>query len=191
MTFQTYTTAIPGSGDNPSVSQGPMAVNCTSIANLIAIDHFGFNNNQGGYHNIIHQPFQSPSVDPAPLAGIGQTYVKTVGSDQQLFYESGNGVISQITSPFTPLPATNGFSYLPGGILIQWGLATTASGSTITFPTAFSTAVYNIQCSIFQNTTNRHFVYARTSTLANFVTTQLDSGGSAETNTFNWVAIGK
>lgn len=48
--------------------------------------------------------------------------------------------------------ATNGYSFLPGGLAIQWGSATTpTSGGTagqmeITFPIAFSDPPYTIQC---------------------------------------------
>ncbi len=109
----TYKRDIPHSTHNPSVDQPDMEVNNNSIDSLIQIDHYGFNDNLGGYHKIIHLP---PQVsDPAPVAGTGQIYTKTVAGDQELYYESGNGVIGKISNPSSidPVVAVN-FSVAPG-----------------------------------------------------------------------------
>jgi len=97
MTNVIYNIDIPDGPNNPSQDQPKMKTNTNSLKSLIEIDHIGFGNNQGGYHNIIHQP---PQVsDPGVIAGVGQTYTKTISGDQQLFYESGLGVIGQISNP--------------------------------------------------------------------------------------------
>jgi hypothetical protein len=43
--------------------------------------------------------------------------------------------------------ASNGYSYMPNGLIYQWGfgVATTGAGATFTFPLAFPTAVFSIQ----------------------------------------------
>lgn len=91
MTNVIYNIDIPDGPNNPSQDQPKMKTNTNSLKSLIEIDHIGFGNNQGGYHNVIHQPPQIS--DPGVIAGVGQTYTKTISGDQQLFYESGLGVI--------------------------------------------------------------------------------------------------
>jgi hypothetical protein len=116
MTF-TYNPNLPNPPDDPADDVAGMQVNTLSTYQLIAVDHGGFNAGgivNGGYHNIIH--FNNPSTrlppntDPSNISGIGQLYSKTVGSpsDQQLFYETGNGTITQITAP-----SGNGLSNVP------------------------------------------------------------------------------
>lgn len=139
----TYTTGIPDGPHNPSADQSPMKVNNDSNATLWTIDHFGFNDNLGGYHNIIHQPIQGS--DPAVIANINQIYAKsytpdTTGgiADTQLFTITGTapGKISQLTGNLTS-NTTDGWVWA-GGILIQWGFVSfsTSSGiktNTVTF----------------------------------------------------------
>ena len=75
----------------------------------------------------------------------GANIVVTSGTDIQL---NGNTVISSNTNlrvgSFSI--GANGYSYLPNGLLMQWGkLAVTTSGATITFSTAFPTGALSIQ----------------------------------------------
>jgi len=79
----------------------------------------------------------------------GASVVVTAGSEIQL---NGNTVATKINVSNTNLivgassVGANGYSYLPNGLLMQWGkLAVTTSGATITFSTAFPTAALSIQ----------------------------------------------
>jgi hypothetical protein len=46
-----------------------------------------------------------------------------------------------VSSLYTNSKTTNGYAYLPNGMLFQWGTATTASTSlTVTYPISFPTA---------------------------------------------------
>ena len=96
----TYTNDIPATANNPSADQPPMKTNTNSNSAIWNVDHYGMNNNFGGYHNVIRQPSYVP-IAPAtkpPLIGtppnIGQTYTKDInaGADNQLFFESAAGV---------------------------------------------------------------------------------------------------
>ena len=40
--------------------------------------------------------------------------------------------------------SANGYTKLASGLLIQWGFKAQGAGASVTFPTAFSSAVYNI-----------------------------------------------
>jgi hypothetical protein len=110
MTNFSYNQDIPDAPNNPSDDQPLMKTNTNSTFGIIAVDHVGFEQANGGYHTVIHQgPAGGGSgSDPAAIPGFGQTYVKTVGStpDQQLFFETGLGVVSQLTPSSTILSGT-------------------------------------------------------------------------------------
>jgi len=190
-----YTTNIPNPPNFPSQDVANMQINTNSISTLLQVDHFGFGNNQGGSHARVQLAEVLGSSPPVGLLnGYETIYSQIINANGEIFFTRGSsGTGIQLTGPGTPVVSASGYTFLPGGILMQWGTNTCASGTTITFPVPFKVATtpFSIQCTIFQNTTNRHFVYARSSTNANFVTTQLDNGGVAETNTFSWIAIGQ
>jgi hypothetical protein len=151
MTFG-YNFNVPNAPNDPSDDQPQMLINTVSIGNLIAVDHVGFNNANGGYHTVIHQGNAPSNMDPGKIADIGQLYVKTITfnsvMDQQLFFESGNGIISQLTTGITPLVAANGYSYIAGGVIVQWG-QTTANNNPLGRVVLFSAANINFPNNIF------------------------------------------
>jgi len=132
----TYSRDIPDANNNPSVDQPPMKVNTNSLDDLIGVDHINFNENDGGYHTIIHQKAQV--ADPAPIPGppqVGQVYVKsytpdTTGAvaDTQLYSQTALGGVSQLTGN----NAQNDGWVWSGGLLYQWGRVSQAFGSGIT-----------------------------------------------------------
>jgi len=160
-----YIKNIPDGPNNPSVDQPKMKTNTNSINDLIGVDHITFNLNNGGFHTDIH--ISPQGADPAPFAGVGQLYTKTVGApaDQQLFYESGGGVINQLTGGANSA-TVNGFTFLDGGILFQWGQYKITTPDTlngffiITFPTAFPTTLFSVVATPFFTSstiaTNKH-----------------------------------
>ena len=79
--------------------------------------------------------------DPAAIPNFGQLYSKTVTTDpitdQALFWETGTGLVQQLTVNFAPLVSSNGYTFIPGGLIIQWGIVSPpgTSGSVV-FTTA-------------------------------------------------------
>jgi len=164
MTFYDYNQNIPFATNNPSDDQPEMLVNTNSIFSIIAKDHHGFEDNLGGYHNIIHQNPQL--IDPAAIPSINQIYVKnytpdTTGgvADTQLFTRTGNGGISQLTGNSSQ---AEGYQWL-GGVLIQWGFKTFSgvgdNAGTITFKNRVAGAIpfpnnlFNVTAQVFYITT--------------------------------------
>ncbi len=158
MPLFTYNLNIPFATNNPSDDQPKMQTNTNSTDSLIGVDHVSFNQNTGGYHTVIHQQSAPGNIDPVKIALTGQTYVKRItnggNTDEALFFESGNGRITQLTSFASPSTtvkaANNGYLFLPGGILIQWGqVAATTGNPIVTFLTAgninFPNNIFNIQ----------------------------------------------
>lgn len=162
MSFQNYTTTVPNPPNLPSVDVSAMQTNTASIANLIAVDHFGFNNNNGGWHKQVTLPSFSGST-PATSAAIGALYVKTDSGGQQAlwFIRDGNAAtnVQLTTSKITaPISATNGVTFLPGSLLLQWGTVSTTGivSGPFSFPTTFSSAPYSVVLTAITNSANTY-----------------------------------
>lgn len=139
----TYITGIPAASHNPSVDQPDMQINTNSIDDIIEVDHYSFNDNNGGYHKKVSLvnnagPFPTP-------AGVGSLLY---GSNNEWIFTNASLVgagIQMTRSDAFPVATTTGRSFLPGGIIIQWGQATTGSVNpnigtvTVNFAPAFST----------------------------------------------------
>jgi hypothetical protein len=89
------------------------------------------------------------AVTPVLLTGELFTTQSNDGLDTDtiLWYQSALGKLSQLTRNITPSLGNNGYTYLPGGILLQWGRFTAVSISTfvVTFAQPFVNNIFNIQ----------------------------------------------
>jgi len=103
-------------------------------------------------------------------------------------------VTSSITSSFTgsnqSLAAT-GYQKLPGGLIIQWGTSASVgadSSGTVTYPIAFTTAVYSVTITGFSTiaVSGQGIQTVNTITTTNFII----SNGQDTAMTFKWIAIG-
>jgi hypothetical protein len=148
----TYTPNIPQPGDIPAFSQDQILQNFQSIddgTNGFACNHVSLTDStlsQRGKHKYIQMPLQSPN-GPATSTSEGAIYTKSgTGAQPQLFWRPqstlANGNEVQMTGVI-PLVSEPGYSFLPGGILMQWGIVTgpgsfTYSGlGLLNFSTAF------------------------------------------------------
>lgn len=151
----TYTRDIPFSSHNPSVDQPDMQINNNSIQDIIAVDHYGFNDgdNFSGYHKIIHEPPQgiwdpvTRTGNPAAIAGLQETFALSYTpdytnavTDTQLFSMTGGGGLSQLTGSSS---TTDGWQWI-GGVLIQWGKVPppAATGGNVSSGTAIGAVVF-------------------------------------------------
>lgn len=184
-----YTTGIPNAPNNPSSDQPIMQTNANSINTWVQQDHIGFNTDNGGYHLSAHcKDFEG---DPTTLEGFGTYYAKTVGSDIQGFYKSGLGVVTQLTGATAPSPEANGYVYLPGGILLQWGSSnSTASSTTRSFPIPFPNNVFSMNATLSVNasTGSAGTIYIETLNLDDYTVIQASLPNSK--NGYYWFAIG-
>lgn len=139
MTNFSYTDTEPAPNSTPSFSQPLMLVNCQSIEGLIAVDHVGFNSNNGGQHKAIEFN-QDTSYVPIPPVSPPQLFTNTVSGLPQLFYYSGDAAHSANQY----VANANGSTFLLGGMIMKWGVIgpVGAGGTTITFPVAFPNACY-------------------------------------------------
>ena len=176
MTF-TFNNAIPAAGNNPSSDQPDMLQNNISNALIWDVDHYGFGVANGGTHLRVRMPFNPPGAIPIGLIANEVTlYPKTASGNSNLFFTNGNsGSEYQLTrASLTNFPkfATNlaygtppgtftqigGWTFLPGGMLMQYGFygkaGATGSSGTIQFPFTFTTGAFSITMVAYRPDTN-------------------------------------
>lgn len=135
MTF-TYNTGVPASGNDPSVDQPDMLINTISSNGIWNVDHVGFNSAGGGTHKqITFQSNNVPSIPTTPPV----LFTNTVGSVPQLFFYSG----TTTTTTDQYVNASNGSTYLLGGMILKWGQFTTASATQVVSYTTLSPVLTN------------------------------------------------
>jgi|SRR5271154_624701 len=193
-----FITGIPAVNNNPSSDQPDMQTNFNSINNWVNVDHIGFNTSPtGGYHNVVHITQAPGNADPPLISTAGQLYTKTIAGNIQLFYESTSGVVSRL-SPTGPNYSNNinGFTYLLGGLLLQWGQIPSpwpnaSLPGTVTFPIAYSAAPYFVLFNIVSNSFSRTVGFpASTPPLATEFEYNLNSQSNIAGGIIYWVALG-
>ncbi len=158
-----YTTDIPDGPHNPSADQPPMKINTNSINSLISVDHYSFNDNLGGLHKQVQMPVKL-AIPAGLLANEGTLYTKTVNARSELFYtpdvtakefQLTRSIIANYALFATntvypqapPVPSeSGGLTFLPGGILLEYGshiqASITPSLGTTKFPVAFTSTPF-------------------------------------------------
>jgi len=197
MPIPTYTPGYPPDGSSLGQTKSTIRNNLDGTFETLGIDHINNNGLPGsqpaGYHNVIHVVPQGSN--PAPITGYGQLYSKTINSfttDQALFWETGNGLIQQLTTNLTPatVSVTNGYTFLPGGIILQWGEVASATKNALTpanFNITFPNNNFNLQGTLSAGTSGGVITLTRLSA------SQFDyfiNTSSSQNLSFFWWAIG-
>jgi len=187
MTNFTYTRDVPNPPNNPSVDVPKMKTNTNSADDIWDVDHYGFNDNLGGLHN--KSSYTQRLVAPAIPAGAGGVmYGGANGGNTWPTWVNSLGNIALTIK--VPSIGPSGYVSLPGGLYMQWGTDTKTSGGSVSFPLAFPTACFGVNCTVVENNNNRHFVFVKTVSTTAFTVASRDSGGNDESNTFFWIALG-
>jgi hypothetical protein len=196
-----YTGNIPLSGQSLGVTKNPINSNFTTLQTVFDVNHVDYNNLGAGKHFFLEMPV---GVDMTTIANEGGLYTKDVGSAPAyacLFYrqESGGadplrdqGAVIQMTS-IKPLIAANGYTFLPGGMLLQWGtVASTGTNPTITFPIAFSSTPYSVQFNPARSgmSSVSSTFYLNTSVLSATQFQIVNSSAGTTNYSYYWSAIG-
>lgn len=145
--------------------------NFTQLDSSFDIDHVTFSNQspQNGYHKSIHlnpvsttatnppnnQPLSHVSVPPSLptlTPNYGQLFSAQINDnnsvDTALFFLTGNDLNLQLTSNFLPSSTSNGYTFLAGGVILQWGTASSTGSTTpISFPKVFPNNVFTVTTS--------------------------------------------
>ena len=171
--------------------------NFTQLNTQFSIDHVALTSTSGtppnGYHIQVHLV---PEATPAATAGYGQLYSNTVNdginTDQELFWLTGANRNIQLTMNFVPVAATNGYTFLPGGLILQWGVLSAAAttATTVTFTgigaIAFPNNCFNMQTTANTSSTSTNVLNITTLTKTGFIYYST----SSVTKNYFWTAIG-
>lgn len=162
----TYTTNIPISGDTLGGTRDRVRTNFQQIQDLIAKNHEDFGSILGqGKHKFLQLPEQASAPTTAVNEGGFYTKVGTNPAETNIFFraeDSGGGggfeyqltkAISASTGRFATSP--NGWTFLPGGLILQWGTKTNPGTSgSIVFATSnivFPTSIIQVMLQLYHN----------------------------------------
>jgi len=125
------------------------------------VDHVPFSDTSGipptgisGAHKSLHMvpfsteasnpPNNQPPILPAAVTGLGEVIcVKRndgIAIDTSMFFQTSGGLIQEMSRNFTPVKANNGYTFLPGGLILQWGRLTQAFSGGDTGAITFATS---------------------------------------------------
>jgi len=184
-----FTRDTPFATHNPSSDQPIMQTNTNSEDSIWTVDHFGFNDNNGGLHKQVHLKNEA-----APgLGGLdGVFYANLANGQSWPFWQNALGSFQMIGRNVI---GANGYITLPSPtpnpIIIQWGSTTAVQNSSTTavsFPLVFPTAVFTVVTSIVtdDNSTIR-FSLLNNASSSGFTTTQTNTSHFTR---LYWLAIG-
>ena len=189
-------------------SQGQIKNNFTFSNGVMEINHYPFNDTTAnkGKHKWSEYVNQT-GLPLTQAAGEGTLYTKSVSSESQLFYSPDATTrqyqISRFIEASFALFATNtnypqvpavptqfgGFTWLPGGLLLQYGRADNPGGSgTVKFPVSFTSDVFLVQLTPRNDGSHSAFTYYIDGAPA--ITSFSYRGSTTGSNALFWLAIG-
>jgi hypothetical protein len=156
-----YVSNVPLSNQSLGITQPIINTNFTVLNTNMGVDHVDFTNpppvsmGNGGRHNQVSLVQQSGN--PTAMASGNILFTKLSGGATELFMERATGdastVIQLTYKPGNPSAGSFGISFLPGGLIIQWGVVTSpADNNQILFGapgnrTPFPNNCFNVQIS--------------------------------------------
>ena len=183
-----YNQNIPLATDKLSSSQVDINNNFTALQTLIDVDHVDFSNttNQGMHAKVTFPIGTAPAVSTAGYIGL---YGATSAGKPQIWV---NNVAPGLQIPMTESNlATPGYTYLPSGIILQWGGPTTINnGTPVTFNKAFSTC-FSVQLTAVLVPNHETLVYVSGVGPTGFTGYGQTLQGGYEAITVYYLAIGK
>jgi hypothetical protein len=196
MSIPPYQLGFPPDGSFLGQTKTTIRNNLDGTFLTLAVDHINNNGQPGmqpaGYHKAIHMVQQTP---PTAVPNVGEIWCSTANdgysTDTIFFQKTGLNLNAQMSRNFAPVAAANGYTFIPGGLVLQWGSTTAvqnSSSTTVTFPIAFTANVFSVQLTVQtdDNSTIR-LSLLNTPTLTQFTTSQTSSTHFTK---LYWMAIG-
>lgn len=141
-----YNTTIPATGHSGAQDYQGMQQNFSQIQTSFSVDHEPLASGGGidGKHKKVS--LQIEGSDPGSTSSEMVLYSKTSSGSSELFLQRDSVATAiQLTKGTVNItgnsatPPSKGHSFLPGGLLIQWGSLTATSGGTaFTFDVSFT-----------------------------------------------------
>lgn len=211
--MSTYQPGIPTGLVNLDVDYQNIQNNFQQLDTSFGVDHVTFSSQtaQNGYHTSIHlnpvsttatnPPNNQPVITPVATAGYGQLFSASINdginTDTALYFLTGGNRLMQLTRNFAPITTstTNGATFLPGGMIMQWGLVTVTGTLAINYAVPLSAPAYSIQLTQFNSGASsiREFLQVFATSSSSFTIRVIDTNGtvSGSPQSIYWIAIGK
>ena len=155
-----YSTNIPNTNQSPSLFPGQAATNWTRLKTLVNADH-QFNDGAAandGYHKVVHWGNQVGALGdntPAPIAGVGQLYTKSVtttgtsgATTEQLMYHQGTGGLAANEASLSVCPVRAAINFNGATLAVRWAynctVASAVVGANTTYTITFTSALPSV-----------------------------------------------
>ncbi len=202
--MSTFTPGIPTTGQSLGITKQPIQDNFTTINTTLSVNHVAMNSLDQGKHKFCTFPSQGTSSAGSPATGVNEmnlySRIQTGldGNQPNLYLQYGPKAAGQadvlLTRVIGPVANTNGYSWIAGGLVLQWGTISPLAGTgTVNFATlniAFPQNCFNVIATLSPTsppTTNAQAISVYNLNTSGFSYNY--SGGSAY-NRFYWFAIG-
>lgn len=189
----TFDSSKPNANESPSQFPAQAQTNWQRIETIVSGDHQWNDSADASDGKHVKARFPEQTSAPSTAANEAALYSKEAQSVSQMFIRrESDGAEVQITSSDvsdTTAQSTNGYSCLPGGVLIQWGKKSSpGSSGSVTFPKAFSAAPYSLSVDLQRSSGNQSVTVSSSSAPTTSSFSYLSSSGGS---TFlYWIAIG-
>lgn len=216
----TYNPLVPTGTIPLNLDYKNLQANFEKLDTVYGTDHVPLTDttNKSGYHKTIHSvPFSTAGVAPAnatnqpvtaPTSVVGVSEIFTaiindgINTASALYHQTDTGILQQLTRNLLPVSADNGYTFIPGGLILQWGRI--SSGPTTSFtPLLFTTANIDFPNDCFNvwtqpygsgtppgGTTGTATVDIRRSTISNTGFEWVFISPSSQYIGFSWIALG-
>ncbi len=143
MSIPPYVKGYPQDGSSLGSTKAQIRANLDGTFETLGINHFDQNSANPGKHQYI----QMPTTDRPNTTGTTEIllYNGVEGGVNNLYFVAPNKTVAnayvQMTTNLIPARTQKGYSWLPGGLLIQWGSQNVAASTTVdvTFAVDFAT----------------------------------------------------
>jgi len=191
-----YNATIPKPTDALQDSQGDILDNFAAIKLFVDVDHKTFGDaNQGAHAKVTLPDFAAAATFTGTNAGI-YAQTSTLTTKNELYSHVTGRTDVPFTASYGDETATQGWAYLPSGILLKWGTASkTGLAQSVFFEKNVGvipefTEIYNVQVSTF--TVGDFFAWHQSYTTIGFTVncTERSTAGTATVG-FEYFAIGR
>jgi len=165
-----FTSGIPQTGQTLGQTRDDVRNNFLNYYNTMSVNHVPPNGALGfgqGKHTFCE--FVTQGMSPATSANEVATYCRAISAVPQLFLQkqsqiAGAADIQMSRVDTGALSATAGYSFLPGGAIIQWNIAAANPGGTVTtFPIVFPNNCFGVNVGMVgASISSLHSVWCKT-----------------------------
>jgi len=187
----------PNAGDSLGFTRPLINTNFSLIQTAFAVNHIGFGLSGAGKHKFVVMPVQgsAPTTGASELALYSKQGSAGPGTSALYMIRDGNAgteVQLSTSSVGNAVAATSGYTWLPGGLFMQWGQVINPGNSgSVVFLTPFDVTPYSIQLTLARNNSSSvQSAYVNSGGTVNNVQFDFNTTGGSNLLLY-WLAIGK